>query len=112
KQYVAGKLDRNGAGTCLNLIGLNDEVDQDRLFFALDMIRDYGAQLPAEPSNGEPAIKKPEPASNAQLAYIAKLVKDKQVTGPDQPLTKEQAHEIIDSLQAGSYDAAKWTVPF
>jgi hypothetical protein len=112
KQYVAGKLDHDGACTCLNLIGLNDEVDQDRLFSALDMIRDYGAPLPTEPrpANSEP--KKPEPASDAQLAYIARLVKDKVAVAPDLPVTKAQAHEIIDTLQTDTYDAAKWTIPF
>lgn len=111
KQYVAGKLDHDGACTCLNLIGLTDTVDQDRLFFALDMIRDYGAQLPSEPTNGgEP--KPPEPASDAQLALIADLVKRKNVPAPDLPLTKVDASAIISSLQAGTYDPAKWTVPF
>ena len=113
KQYVAGKLDRDGAGTCLNLIGLNDEVDQDRLLFALDMIRDYGAQLPSEPApSGEPVAKKSEPATDAQLALIARLAKERAVAGPDLPITKQDAHEIIDTLKAGSYDAARWQIPF
>jgi hypothetical protein len=31
---------------------------------------------------------------------------------PGLPLTKAQAHEIIDTLKAGTYDAGKWSVPF
>ena len=111
KQYVAGKLDHDGACTCLNLIGLNDEVDQDRLFFALDMIRDYGAALPSEPTNGA-AEKQTEKATDAQLSLITRLVAEKQVTAPDKPLTKLEAHEVIDTLKAGTYDPAKWSVPF
>lgn len=112
KQYAAGKIDGPEAREVMNKIGLSDEVDQDRLLYALDTIAVYGAPLPSEPkpANGEP--KKPEPASDAQLAFVAKLVKDKQAAPPDLPITKAQAHEIIDTLQAGTYDAAKWTIPF
>jgi len=111
KQYAAGKLEAEAVREKLTAIGLTDDVDADRLLAALDLIREYGAPLPAEPTpNGEP--KKPEPASDAQLAFIAKLVKEKKASPPDTPLTKVEAHEIIDTLQAGTYDAAKWTVPF
>jgi hypothetical protein len=95
----------------LDAIGCTDTVEQGQLFAALDVIRATGAALPSEPTNGgEP--KPPEPASGAQLAFIAKLVKETKATPPDLPVTKAQAHEIIDTLQAGTYDAAKWTVPF
>jgi hypothetical protein len=111
KAYVAGKLEPDTVREKLTAIGLTDDVDADRLLAALDLIREYGAPLPNEPTpNGEP--RKPEPATDAQLALIAKLVKEKQAQGPDLPVTKQQAHEIIDTLKAGSYDAAKWTVPF
>jgi hypothetical protein len=111
KQIVAGKLDDEKARVHMNTLGLSDTVDQDRLLFALAVIRDYGAQLPSEPTNGgEP--KPPESASDAQLALIADLVKRKNVPAPDLPLTKVDASAIISSLQAGTYDPSKWSVPF
>jgi hypothetical protein len=111
KQYVAGKIDVPDAQNIMNGIGLTDEVDQDRLLVALGVIREYGAALPSEPVNG--ATEKPtDKATDAQLALIARLVKEKNVSGPDLPVGKLQAHEIIDSLKAGTYDQTKWTVPF
>jgi hypothetical protein len=111
KAYVAGIIEGEQFGNLLDSIGLTDKVDKERLTQALMIVKDLGAPLPAEPPpNGEP--RKPEPASDAQLAFVAKLVKDKQAQAPDLPLTKAEAHEIIDTLQAGTYDAAKWTVPF
>jgi hypothetical protein len=114
KQYVAGKLDHDGACTCLNLIGLTDAVDQDRLFFALDMIRDYGAALPGEPTNG--AAEKPaELASQRQREWIADLFGKSSHVPMDSNdvarLTKGQASKLIDALQNGTYDAATWDVP-
>jgi hypothetical protein len=110
KQYAAGKLEADDVRSKLSDIGLTDDVDADRLIAALDMIREYGAALPSEPTNG--AAKQPEKATDAQLALIAKLVSEKNVTGPDLPVTKAQAHEIIDGLKNGSYDPASWRVPF
>jgi hypothetical protein len=111
KQYAAGKLEPDAVREKLTAIGLTDDVDADRLIAALDLIREYGAALPSEPVNGA-AAKGPEPATDAQLALVADLVKRKNVAAPDLPLTKTDAHEIIDTLKAGTYDAAKWTVPF
>lgn len=110
KQYAAGKLEADDVRAKLADIGLTDDVDADRLIAALDLIREYGAALPSEPTNG--AGKPPEKASDAQLALIARLVSEKNVAGPDLPITKAQAHEIIDGLKNGSYDPATWRVPF
>jgi hypothetical protein len=114
KQAVAGKVDGEAARTIMDAIGCTDSVDQDRLMACLDVIRDYGAALPAEPSNGAAEKKDPatEIATDAQLALIAKLVKEKRAASPDLPLTKAQAHEVIDTLKAGTYDPVKWSVPF
>ena len=109
-EYVAGRIERFDAAAIMDDIGLADPVEQDRLFAALDTIRTLGAALPAEPANG--GEKVPDKASDAQLALIAKLVQEKNLAAPDLPLTKVDAHAIIDSLKSGSYDAAKWTVPF
>lgn len=95
----------------MDAIGCTDTVEQGQLFAALDVIRATGAALPAEPTNGgEP--KPPEPASDAQLARIADLVKRKNVPAPDLPLTKVDASAIISALQAGTYDPSKWSGPF
>jgi hypothetical protein len=111
KQYAAGRMDAVEATELLETIGLTDSVDQERLLLALDFIRDTGASLPSEPTNG---TRSPETdkATDAQLALIAKLVAEKKVVGPDLPITKVQAHEIIDGLKGGTYDAAKWVLPF
>lgn len=110
KQYAAGRIDRETLLERLTAVGLTDDVDSDRLLAALDVIRDYGAALPSEPVAA--TEKKTEPATDAQLALIAKLVQEKHVASPDLPLTKAQAHEIIDTLKQGSYDADKWRVQF
>ena len=111
KQYAAGKLEADAVREQLDAIGLSDTVDVDRLLAALDLIRDYGATLPGEPapSNGKPETEK---ATDAQLTLIARLVKEKQQPPPDGPLTKAEAHEIIDTLKAGTYDAGRWHAPF
>ena len=109
KQYAAGKLEPDDVRGHLAAIGLTDDVDADRLLAALDLIRDYGAALPAEPANGDKSLDK---ATEAQLALIAKLVKEKNVAAPDLPITKQDAHAIIDALKQGTYDPSKWAVPF
>ena len=103
KAYVAGHITLTDAVAELNAFGLTDQVDIDFLLAALDVIRMRGAQLPAEATPpGEPTPKPPEPATDAQLALVARLVKEKNVLGPDLPLTKAQAHEVIDSCSAVS----------
>lgn len=107
KAYHAGQLDAETCVTKLNACGITDPVDIGLLVANLDVLREHGAELPAEP---KPTTD--EPASDKQLAYIAKLCDEKGVVAPDPPLSKAQASEIIDQLQAGSYDPDKWTVPF
>jgi hypothetical protein len=111
KQYVAGKLTSEQFSEQLTGIGLTDDVDADRLVWALNVIRDYGAALPSEPTNG---TRSPETdkATDAQLALIADLVQKHKLTAPDLPLTKADASAIITDMKAGTYDAAKWAVPF
>jgi hypothetical protein len=54
KQYAAGKLEADDVRAKLTAIGLTDDVDADRLLAALDLIREYGATLPAEPTTSGP----------------------------------------------------------
>lgn len=111
KQYAAGKLEPEDVRDKLVAVGLTDDVDADRLIAALDLIRDYGAPLPSEPTNG--VEKPPEKATQAQRDLIKRLVVEKQVPAPDyEPLTKQDAHAIIDALKSGTYDPAKYSVPF
>lgn len=49
--------------------------------------------------------------SSAQLT-IAQLCKQNNVPEPDVIVSKEQAHEIIDALKAGTYNADAYNVPF
>jgi hypothetical protein len=90
-------------------MGLTDGVDTERILAAWSTIRALGADTPAE-SNGKPDEK----ASDKQRALIRDLCKRKALVAPDDntPLTKAQASEIIDSIDGGTYDPAKWTVPF
>ena len=95
----------------LDWIGLGDPVDGAKWLACLSIIRRGGGEAPAE-TNGKP---KAEPASDKQTAFIAKLLAEKGVVPddfPDSPLTKDQAHEIIDTLQAGTYEPSKWKLPF
>lgn len=89
----------------MDAIGCTDTVEQSQLFASLDVIRATGAGLPAEPTNGT-APKGPEPATAAQLTLIQRLVEEKKAQHPDLPLNKAEAHEVIDTLKAGTYDYA------
>ena len=113
KQYAAGRIEADAVRDKLNAVGLTDTVDQDRLVAALDTIMEYGAPLPAEPAAPTNGEKPPEKATDAQRALIKKLVVEKNVPAPDyEPLSKQDAHAIIDSLKAGTYDPVRWSIPF
>lgn len=110
KQYAGGTIDDVAVRTDLASVGLTDEVDTNRLLAAWDILRAAGATVPGEQaSNGKP---KDEPATDAQLALVKRLAAEKGQPEPDAPLTKAQAHEVIDTLKAGTYDAGRWVVPF
>lgn len=108
KQYVSGQVDEEALRAALNGIGLNDPADTSQWVAALDIIAATGAALPRE--NG--AKPKDEPATEAQMALVKRLCGEKGQPEPDPPLTKAQAHEVIDTLKAGTYDAGRWSVPF
>ena len=111
KQYAAGKIDADDVYGQLADMGMTDAVDTSRLIAALDLIREYGATLPTEP-RGNGARPDDNAATDAQLALIADLVQKHKLEPPDMPLTKADASAIITDMKAGSYDAAKWKVPF
>jgi hypothetical protein len=114
KAYVAGAFEDDGeTGLLAQLerIGLNDPVDADYLRECLDVLRTYGGAFPAP--NGKP---RPESdlASDKQKGLIRDLCQRKNQPEPEdfELLTKKQASEAIDALDKGTYDPAKWRVPF
>jgi len=107
KAYVRGTIDGEELTERMNEIGLTDAVDQGLLIAALDTLKEHGAGAPAQP---ERTADKP---TAAQVAYIGKLCREREIVIPDMAgVTRAQASEIIESLQAGTYDASKWEVPF
>lgn len=100
KQYVRGGMTRDAVKLAASAFGLTDEIDQEFWLNALDVIKDAGADAPGET---RPSVNgKDEAATEAQLKLIARLCDDKGMTAPDGPLTKQQAHEVIDGLKAGA----------
>ena len=109
KAYLAGLLDDGDLASKLAEIGCPDTVDAGHLLSALDTIREYGASAPA---NGA-APKVDEPMTDKQRAFITSLCGERSAPLPDfAGLSKVQASEIIASLQDGSYNPARWAVPF
>ncbi len=110
KQYVGGTMDEDTVRMALASTGPEDQTDTNRWLAALAVIRETGAAMPRE--NGA-AEKPPEPMTPAQRSLIELLVTEKNVPAPDlEQRTKQEAHEIIDTLKAGTYDPVKWSIPF
>ena len=111
KQYVRSAEQPSDDETLSRLygIGMFDDLGIAFLLSAWKILREQGEQAPGEQ---EPKSAEPVPATESQLKFIRDLCDRKGVVAPDEPLTKAQAHEIIESLQAGSYDPDKWKLPF
>jgi hypothetical protein len=111
KAYLARTITREAAEKLMDGFGQTDEVDRQQLFAALDTVQMFGAQAPPEP---KPANDwRAEPMTNPQRNKITGLCDTQKVVYPDfEGLTKGQASEIIESLQAGTYDPDKWSIPF
>lgn len=107
KAYVNAGMDEEAFAAAAVECGIRDSVDLDLLIANLDVLREYGVDLPAVPQTA-PA----EEASDRQWNFIRQLADEKGTVAPVGPLTKAQASEVIDSLQAGTYDPDKWKVPF
>ncbi len=90
-------------------IGLDDDTAITFLLAAWSVLREEKAQPPGEQ---QPAAKSSEPATDAQWKYIRKLADEKGTTAPGGPLTKEKASTVIEQLQAGTYKADDYEVPF
>lgn len=113
KAYVAGHIEAETLPERLASFGVNDPTDVAFLLAALDVLREWGV---AEPTMAERvAAAKVEGASEKQADYIKQLVREKGVKEPPDllGLTKAQASQLINELQRGEYDPAKWlAVPF
>jgi len=111
KAYVAGQLDPETMTAALEACGISDPVDLSFLLASLDVLREWGVSAPN--MTERVAETKREPMSDKQLQYIWRLCDEKRLERPDtMGLTKEKASELIDSLQNGTYDPEKWSVPF
>lgn len=112
KAYVAEHLDSDGFQARLKFIGIADEVDSFALQRCLDVLREWGAPVPAEQN----CAPKEAPMSDGQRGFIADLLQQKNVAPDDFPdttgLTQVKASELINDLKYGKYDPAKWKVPF
>ena len=82
-------------------LGVEDELGVRFLLAAWAILREQREQPPGEQA---PAVKNDAPASDAQWNLIRKLADEKQTTAPVGPLSKAQASETIDRLQAGTYN--------
>src|SRR5262249_723222 len=93
----------------LPAMGLSDTVEISHLLHAWEVLRIAGVSL----DNGT-APKQPEsePASEKQMGCLADLADRKGFSAAEGRFTKAQASEIIDSLQNGTYDPAKYDLPF
>lgn len=112
KAYVAGASDQTEARELLESFGCNDTVELALLFAGLDVLRQFGAQPPQEtPSYTE--RRKTEPLTEPQRARIERDLVARGLPPLDfAGITKEQASEIITQLKDGTYDAARWGIPF
>jgi hypothetical protein len=111
KAYVGGKLDGEAATEKLAECGITDPVDLAYLLASLDVLKEWGASLPAEPNGSEP-----KKATEGQVSYIASLLaKGNHAALAEQDvraLTFDRASALIDALKSGSYDPTEWDVPF
>jgi hypothetical protein len=111
KAYVGGKLDAEQATERLAECGITDPVDLAYLLASLDVLKEWGAGLPAEPNGSAP-----KKATEGQVSYIVDLLKRGQhgplAEGDLRALTFDRASQLIDALKSGSYDPAEWDVPF
>jgi hypothetical protein len=113
KAYVAGSLTDEELYEALNTCGITDQVDQSFLRASLDVLKEWGVTAPTMSERVARENGEPEKASDKQAALIATLCKRHNQPLPEVPgLTKAQASEIIDALDKGTYDPAKWTIPF
>jgi hypothetical protein len=111
KAYVAGQLDVEAATARLTDCGITDPVDLAYLLASLDVLKEWGAAVPAEPNGAEP-----KKATEGQVKYALDLFKGRSYPALAEQdvrgLTAERASELIEALKGGSYNPDVWDVPF
>lgn len=111
KRYIAGKEKDINLPVLLDSFGATDDIEKDTLISCWIYLRETGSQAPEAPAQ-ESRSAENDMASQKQLDLIARLCDEKGMVYPDTPLTKQQAHEIINSIKAGTYNPDQWAVPF
>ena len=104
KAYVAGAIEPEELREKLHGCGISDDVDVSYLTHTLDILREWGAAVPAEP-NGQ---REDVAATDAQWARIRRDCEKANLAPPVGPLTKSAASEVIQQLERGEYEP----VPF
>lgn len=92
-------------------MGLEDEVAVKWLLATWKVLRDEKAEPPGEQA---PAKPKEDEATKPQLDLLDKLLREKNLPARDgsYPFTKQEAHEAIDAVKAGTYDPKRYEIPF
>jgi hypothetical protein len=112
RAYVAGHLDAESFAARLDEIGCGDVFERAHLLACLDTLREYGQPATTE-REAYSERRKREPLTDPQRARIIRDCDAHSLPYPDfDALTKAQASEVIQSLEQGTYDPDKWTVPF
>lgn len=108
KAFVRDVLNESDFLAKLDEIGATDVADQGQLLACLHVLKEQGQTEPAYTER-----RKTEKPTAAQAGYIARLADERGFPAPDLAgVNREQASEIITSLQNGTYDPAKYDVPF
>jgi hypothetical protein len=111
KAYVAGQLDAESASARLNECGITDPVDLAYLLASLDVLKEWGAAVPAEPNGAEP-----KKATEGQIKYALDLFKGRSYPALAEQdiraLTSDRASQLIEALKGNSYNPDEWDVPF
>ena len=98
KASVAGAIEDEEVVERLRKIGCNEAIDLAHLLATWDLLREFGAQLAPNGAGPRPAALD-EPATKAQLDYLAKLADDKGRVVNTDGMTKAQATQAIDALK-------------
>ena len=97
RAFVAGALNETELQTLLDNIGCTDKIEQGYLLAALHVERQLGVTPQANGAARPAALD--EPATKAQLDFIAKLADDKGRVVSTDGITKAQASQVIEALK-------------
>ena len=98
RAFVAGTMDDSDLLDTLDSIGLTDKTEQVYLLAALQVERQLGVTPQTNGAVPRPAALD-EPATKAQLDFIAKLADDKGRVVNTDGMTKAQASQVIEALK-------------